>query len=160
MAVLVDSSTILALAPIGGLELLKDLFGSIIITEEVKDEVLVREGPAKEAIREAIGDWIVVKKSPRNGRTFIVTGLGKGERSLFAIYRPGDLLIIDDALARRTALTKGIEYTGLLGVLIIAVQEKVITRDKGILILERLASGDFHMTVNLFISVKKRIEGS
>ena len=39
-------------------------------------------------------------------------------------------------------------------------EEKVITKEKGILILESLASGDFHMTVNLFISVKKRIEGS
>jgi hypothetical protein len=158
MAVLVDSSTILALAPIGGLGLLKDLFGSIVITEEVKDEVLVREGPAADAIKEALADWIVVKKAPRNGKASMISGLGKGERSLFSIYRPGDLLIIDDALARRTALSKGIGYTGLLGLLIIAVREKVITKDRGISILERLASGDFHMTVGLFISVKKKIE--
>jgi len=158
MAVLVDSSTILALASIGELALLKNLFGTVEISEEVEDEVLVREGPAKDAINEAIGDWIIVKKTTHNNKSSMSTGLGKGERSLFTLYRPGDVLIIDDALARRTARTKGIEFTGLLGLLITAVHEKVIKKDRGISILEKLASSDFHMTVSLYISVRKKIE--
>ena len=158
MAVVVDTSTILALATIGELDLLKNLFGSIEISQEIKDEVLVREGPAKDAINEAIGDWIVVKTTPHNNKSLMSTGLGKGERSLFALFRPGDVLIIDDALARRTARTKGIEFTGLLGLLIAAVHEKVIKKDRGISILEKLASSDFHMTVSLYISAKRKIE--
>jgi predicted nucleic acid-binding protein len=75
MAVLVDSSTILALATIGELDLLKNLFGSIEISEGIQDEVLVREGPAKDAINEAIGDWIVVKTTPHNNKSLMCTGL-------------------------------------------------------------------------------------
>ena len=158
MAILVDSSTILALASIGELGFLKDLFVSIVISEEIKDEILFREGPTKDAINEALGDWIVVKAAPRNNRSSMGTGLGTGERSLFALFRPGDVLIIDDALARRTARTKGMGFTGLLGLLIAAVQEKVIKKDRGISVLEKLASSDFHMTVSLYISVKRKIE--
>jgi len=158
MAILIDSSTILALATIGELDLLKNLFGPIVISEEIKEEILFREGPTKDAINEALGDWIVVRTAPRNNRSSMSTGLGKGERSLFTMFRPGDVLIIDDALARRTARIKRIEFTGPLGLLIAAVQEKVIKKDRGISILEKLASSDFHMTVSLYISVKRKIE--
>jgi len=156
MAVLVDASTILALSSIGELGLLKDLYGKVTIPREVRDEVLVRDGPAKEAIADAIGDWITVRTAPRNGRP--PTGLGRGERGLMAMFKKGDILIIDDALARRTALARGLEFTGLLGVIIAAVEEGRITKARGLGILDNLSSSEFHMSVQLYIEVKRRIE--
>jgi len=156
MAVLVDASTILAMSAIGELDVLRALFGKVVISEEVRDEILVRDGPIRDNIEEALKNWLIVSKAPRGSGP--LTGLGKGERSLIALYRKGDLLVIDDALARRTALARGLEFTGLLGILIAAVDSKRLMSERGIAILEKLASGDFHMSVQPYIETKRRLE--
>jgi predicted nucleic acid-binding protein len=115
MAVLVNASTILALASIGELDLLKTLFKKVHITKEIRKEILIKDEPCKQVIRKALGKWILIKKPKSKKKPIQVPGLGLGERSLFSVYSDGDLLVIDDALARRTARAMGYEFTGLLG---------------------------------------------
>ena len=158
MAILVDTSSILALASIGELEILHKLFKKITITKEIRSELLVKEEPYKHVISEALRRWISVSKARRSGKSPPVRGLGPGERSLFSIYKEGDLLVIDDALARRTAKVLGYEYTGLLGLLIAGVKSKTISKKKAMKVLEGLASSRFHMSAALFLDVKRTIE--
>lgn len=59
----------------------------------------------------------------------MVTALGDGERAALAASRKSDLLLLDDALARRHARLLGLTVTGTLGVL----------RAKGVGLLPALA---------------------
>ena len=159
MATLVDASTILALTSIGELDLLKKMFGKIHITAEVKKEILIKDAPTKEPIRKAIGKWVIVKRGGRAAGKGTPPGLGLGERSLFSRYKEGDILVIDDLLARRTARALGYQFTGLLGLLVAGVEERVIGKDTAMDILERLASSNFHMSASLFLEVSRRSRG-
>ncbi len=58
MRVLVDSSTLIALARIGKLNVLRIIFSDIFITQAIKAEVLREESPDAEVFKEAISRWI------------------------------------------------------------------------------------------------------
>ena len=159
MAVYADASTLLALASIGKLHILKKIFGTVFITKEIKAEVMFKDKPHRHVIKEALDEWIKIKRSKRRKKPPQIPGLGPGEKSIFDNYTKGDLLIIDDALARRTARAKGYEFTGLLGILISGVKEGILTQREAIEILDALASSKFHMSAALYLEVKERIEG-
>jgi predicted nucleic acid-binding protein len=52
--------------------------------------------------------------------------LGAGERAAIAVARRSDLVLVDDALARRHAKLLGLTITGTLGVLLRAKQAGVV----------------------------------
>lgn len=60
MRILIDSSTLIALAKIGELGILKQIFGTIHITTKIKDEILKADSPEEEIIKEALDTWIKV----------------------------------------------------------------------------------------------------
>jgi len=108
-----DTSPILNLVAVERLELLRDLYGWIVIPPAVSAE-LHANGIFLTA------DWVEVIE-PRNRAA--VDGLraeldaGESEAIVLAQQLKASLLLMDERLGRRAAIQLGLDVTGLLGIL-------------------------------------------
>jgi predicted nucleic acid-binding protein len=105
-----DTSCLILLDKISALEILKTLFGEIIITPVIAEEFATK-----------LPDWIKIKDvKNKNYQNILQASLDKGEASAIALAVELDecLLIIDDQKARIFAFGLGLKYTGTLGVLV------------------------------------------
>lgn len=77
------------------------------------------------------------------------TNLGSGEQEAIALYMElsADLLIIDDARAKKIAYANGLEVMGSVGVLLLAKQRGLINKTRPMLNL--LAVSDIHLGANV-----------
>jgi uncharacterized protein len=144
MIVVSDTSPILSLALIGRLELLRDLYGTIVIPEAVRFEIIATDqGGAREV---ALADWIITRPTrtaPRSGASVdpdVVLKLllrevdrGEAEAIGLAIQLKADVLLIDERKARHLAAYLELGVVGLLDVLQDAKQRHLITSVKPIL---------------------------
>lgn len=122
MIVLADSSPLITLARAQYFELLHEFYGEIIVSMEVYDEIAVRGAglPGTEEIRRA--PWIQVTAVSSESVPQIAeacVGLGVGERSIIylASTLSADLVVIDDARARRAAKRVGLSIAGSIAIL-------------------------------------------
>jgi hypothetical protein len=102
------------------LDLLPRLYEKIVVAEAV-----VREMDAGRLAGISLPDprasaWMTISSPRGPARMPLVSGLGEGERQtlILGTESPGALLLLDDALARRSAQRLGLSFTGTLGVLI------------------------------------------
>ena len=146
-----DASVLIALAKIGKLEMLRELFGKVWMSLTVKTEALdagVRVGAIEVGnIRRAVDDgWLHVarlsteeKKSAQ--RLTSTIDLDQGEAESIAIARSRHLLlIVDDKEARSAAKSLGLDYMGSAAVLFQAYAVGKISLDDFEKELGRLAS--------------------
>lgn len=113
----------------GRLELLRDLFGTVLVPQTVYTEV-VRPGsglPGEREVGEA--DWIKVQPVGNTG--FVrVLGLeldpGESEAIVLAMESGADLLLIDERKARRVASRLGLKVAGTTGLLVLAKQKGLL----------------------------------
>ena len=159
--VLADASSLVALARIGALCLLKDLFGTVHTTEDVRREATLPGYPGAALIEAAVADgWLQVLRPPPAGSAAPEGGLGRGEWSLLArsdINPDADVLVLDDVVTRRHAEARGLRRVGVLGVLVASVEEGVVTKAEAITFLDRLAGSDFRMTAELYAWARARV---
>jgi predicted nucleic acid-binding protein len=105
-----DTSCLILLEKIGELNLLHQLFGSVVITSAIAQEFTMD-----------LPEWLSVE-DPENKQyqRILEASLDRGEASAiaFAIEHPGCLLIIDDYKGRKFAEKLGITITGSLGIII------------------------------------------
>ena len=132
MTVVSDSSSLIALARIHKLRLLAELYGRILIPDEVHHEVTVagRGLPGAEEVRRA--DWIErvkpdVETEPALERA--CDSLGSGERGTIFLAKtlPADLALIDEWKARRVAREAGLSVLGCLGTLEAGARKGMVT---------------------------------
>lgn len=152
MRVLVDSSSLIALAKIDGFHVLERLFGTVYITMEVKDEVLKGDSPDIATLKERIGKTIVVTKARKTGHFKGLKGIADGERSLLEYAKEeGDvILVLDETEARAIAQAEGLKYTGTIGLLVSCHEKGKITREEALALVKKLSRTDFRMTVELY----------
>ena len=113
MLIVSDTSPILNLVAIERLELLKDLYGSIVIPPAVSAEL------HDNGIFLAT-DWIqVVEPVNRAAVEALRADLDAGESEAIVLAQQlnASLLLIDERLGRRAATQLGLDVTGLLGIL-------------------------------------------
>ena len=113
-----DTACLIGLTNIGQINILRKMFGSIIITPEVMREYGV-----------SLPEWITVQEvSDQNKVSVFDKFLGPGESSAIALALETEnaLLIVDDKRARQFALNLGVEIIGTLGVLIRAYEKGII----------------------------------
>jgi len=158
MRILVDSSTLISLAKIGELGVLETIFKEIFITTVIKEEILRGEYPEREVFRGALNKWIRVINFEGNVVELRRYGLDSGEASIFLAVEPDDRLVLDEANARRFAESKGLKFTGLIGLLVAAVKTKKLAGEKAIEILNKLAKSDFRMNLDLYLWACREIE--
>ena len=130
MLVLSNTTPLIALAGINSLELLHQLYGSIIIPPAVKAELIGE--PEKSAVTNS--PWIVVKQpiSHEERKRDFRARLHAGEVEVMILAEElgADLVIMDDYAAKKTAKFMGMKTTGTLGILIQAKRRGLIQEVK------------------------------
>lgn len=127
-AVVVDSSVLITLAAGEQFHLLRELYGTLFVPQEVWNEVTLVSKPfgTREAGHAREAGWLIIK-NPANLDAVrkLPFNLQPGETQALAlaVELPGSLLLVDDAQGRRAAQALGIRYTGTLGVLLRAKSE-------------------------------------
>lgn len=122
--VVVDTTPIIALSLIGQLDLLRKLYGRVVVPAAVQAEVFAG-GAAGVGIRELReASWLEVVSLQDPGRAALIADLERGEAEVIALAQEqgADLVVIDERLARRHAKRLGMRLTGTLGVLLRAKQ--------------------------------------
>jgi predicted nucleic acid-binding protein len=118
--VICNTSPLQYLHQIGQLSILPALVGSIIVPGAVLVELDagIEKGldlPQPENLR-----WIRIQAPISATAVSLITDLGPGESQvlMLALEMPGSIALLDDALARRIAVAKGIPIKGTLGLLL------------------------------------------
>ena len=134
MIIVSDTSPILSLALIGRLELLHDLYGTIVIPAAVRSELIAtNQGGAREV---AQTDWIITRPiEPDVVLKLLLREVDQGEAEAIglAVQLNADVLLIDERKARHLAAYLELGVVGLLDVLQDAKQRHFITSVKPIL---------------------------
>ncbi len=134
--VVVNTTPLIALSHVGQLDVLKRLYGEIIIPEAVYRELSAKEeSVCKKAVDSAL-DWIRVNKIENQmAKVMYKTQLHDGEVEVMILSKEigADVVIIDDANAKKHAKYLALPVTGTLGVLIKAKQQGYIIELKPIL---------------------------
>ena len=124
-----NTSPIQYLFQCGLLDLLRSLYGEVVIPKAVAAEI--HQGRAKGISLPAIDllGWARIKAPKDPALLPLVTDLGPGEREVLAlaVETPNSLAILDDALVRRYAAHLGIRLTGTLGILLRAKQQRLVS---------------------------------
>lgn len=137
--VISDTSCLIALNNIGSLNILKDLYNEVIITNEVKNE-----------FGESLPNWInIVKVQDLQKKRELEEVLDMGEASSIALSLEieDSILIIDERKGRKIASSLNIKIIGTIGVLILA-HKKGLIKDLITVILKLVNSG-FRLSDNL-----------
>jgi predicted nucleic acid-binding protein len=118
--VIADTSPLNYLILIGEIEILRRLYGNVLLPPEVLAELT--ETSAPRAVLDWIQsrpEWLDVRPVRRHGDERELQHLGPGERAaiLLALEEPEVLLLVDDAAARAEADRRRIPSTGTLGIL-------------------------------------------
>jgi predicted nucleic acid-binding protein len=123
-----DASPLIGLAAAGVLAVLRELFGTVVITRLVKEEVTAR-GPrpgAREldtAMREG---WIRVAPTPLETWQFVEIDAGEASTIALAAQHEGALVLMDDSEGRAQAANRGLEVLDLAGLLLAAKRAQLI----------------------------------
>jgi len=125
--VVVNSTPLVAFWAIGRLDILRLLFGEIVIPPAVREEFLSTE---KETRRKTLRDesWIRVigLESPNRTGAFVTLDEGEAQVLALAEEQNASLVLIDERKARRYAERLKLPLSGTLGVLLLAKEEKII----------------------------------
>lgn len=121
MKIVCNASPLINLARIGKLNLLRELYGELIIPEAVWHEV-VEEGSGQPGAEEVkCADWVKTQGvTNRDFKRALQQELdaGEAEAIVLALEIGADLLLMDERLGREVAWHFGLRYTGLIGVLV------------------------------------------
>lgn len=132
--VVVNTTPLIALSHVGHLEILRELYGEIIIPEAVYRGLSVKEESVCKKMVDASLEWIqVMKIENQMAKLMYKTQLHDGEVEVMILAKEisADVVIIDDANAKKHAKYLQLPVTGTLGVLIKAkelgyISEKLI----------------------------------
>lgn len=146
-----DTTAITHLARIGALTLIRQLYLTVYIPEAVYRE-LTEHGEEVPGAKEVCSNpWLKVKSVQNTERVEAHSAvLDPGESEAIALAQEinADLLIIDEKTGRAYAKSLGIEITGMIGILMIAKERKLITAIKPY--LDRLIATRFKLGMGLY----------
>lgn len=150
MIVVSDSSPLIALATVGELNLLHELFGEVLIPGRVWEEVAQTDRPGTEQIVSA--SWI--RTMPVADDSYLLalqTEVDPGEAEAIALAAEvqADILLLDERRARNFAESMGFEVVGVVGVLLRAKRAGFLAQLRPV--LDRIrAETLFRMSARLY----------
>ena len=115
-----NTTPIITLSLIGKLDLMRDLYGEVLIPPAVYTEILVG-GKNRSGIADLqAAEWIRVQPlvDPRRALLLPDLDLGEAEAITLAMDIDADLLLMDERLGRRYAQRVGLVITGSVGILL------------------------------------------
>ncbi|MDO7876573.1 DUF3368 domain-containing protein [Hymenobacter sp. ASUV-10] len=144
--VIADASCLILLQNIGALDLLRQLFGQVMVTDVVAKEYGL---PLPAWLR------VTAVQNPRQVQLLALT-LDRGEASAIALAleQPDSLLIIDERRGRAVAQQLQLDTTGTLGILLRAKQKGHVAALRPL--LEAIAATNFRLSAALMQTVLKQ----
>ena len=125
--VILNNTPLVALSVLGRLDLLRPLFGQVLIPQAVLDEFFAVEAESR---RQALAAAPWVHSVPLNDsrRALAYAGLDLGEAEVLALgeERSARLLVIDERKARKYAERMGFSVTGTVGLLLLGKERGLI----------------------------------
>lgn len=134
MIVVSNTSPILSLALIGRLDLLHDLYGSIVIPAAVRQEIMATDQSGAQEVSQA--DWIITHPiDPDVILKLLQREVDRGEAEAIglAVQLKAAVLLIDERKARNLAQYLELNVVGLLDVLQEAKQRQLLPTIKPVL---------------------------
>lgn len=156
MIVVSDTSSLSNLLIIGRLDLLKRIFGRVIVPTAVETELYAVDRNRREFLKQ---DWIEVVRIS-NERLFRELrenlDIGEAEAITLSLELAADFLLIDDLAARNEARARGVRIIGVAGILVEAKRRGLIESVKPE--IEKLVGiARFRMSSNLISEVLESV---
>jgi uncharacterized protein len=153
-----DTSPITNLSAIGQLDLLRQMYGTIVIPTAVYNEMVGVNKVVPGAMEVQTLAWIETR-SVTDARQVISLqenqnniDLGEAEAIILAMDLKADLLLMDERRGRTVAVESGLKVVGLLGVLLRAKQKGLIPQIKP-LMDTLMEVADFRVASQLYAAV-------
>ncbi len=127
MIVVSDASPLIALGAAGEIWLLHEMYGEVLVPEQVFTEATADDRPGALAIRAA--DWIRTVRVRDTGLVEILGELvdrGEAEAIALALEMKADALLMDERRARTLAERHGLPVTGVLAILLAAKSRRLL----------------------------------
>lgn len=121
LKVVCNSSPLIHLARIGELELLRDIFGEVLVPKAVYRECVIEGGDRDDARKIKTASWIRITGIKNiELKKALNTSLDEGESEaiVLALEEKADLILLDDYDAREFARIYGLKITGIIGILL------------------------------------------
>ena len=151
MIVVSNTSPLMNLAVINQLKIIEQLYGKVIIPEEVSNELftagiypLIEKKPWIEKYQ--------VKNKGLSGTLKIELDDGEAEAIALAIALKADLVLIDERLGRNIASRFGQKCIGILGILMEAKHKGIIASVKPV-VDDLITTAGFRVRNNLYLKV-------
>ena len=160
--VVIDSSQLIGLAIVDGLQWLPTIFGSVFLPESVRYEVLPgKSAPGEEAIKLAIDKgWLTIWTEPIKPLLDIDLDAGETDCINIALSHSAKvLLIMDERAGRAVAKEKGLRVTGTAAIIGLAKKQDLIPSAREA--FERLHNSDFRISatvINLILDSVNELE--
>jgi predicted nucleic acid-binding protein len=122
-----NTTPILSLLKIGKLDLLKDLYKTILVPRAVYREI--EAGKERDFYTDLDTlDWVAIERinSPQDRMYLFDLDDGEAETLILAQEQHADLVIIDEKCGRRYARQLGLPVTGTIGILLRAKKQGII----------------------------------
>lgn len=155
MTVISDTTPIISLLKINRIELLRELFGDVLIPESVFFELTAN--PVFQEEIEIIKNCSFIKHVAVDNQLAVTeirysTGLdlGESEAIVFARDNNVDLLLMDEVKGRRIAAEMGLSISGTIGVLIAAYNAGMLTKTEIMNCADILRSNNRHISAKLY----------
>ena len=150
MIVVSDASPLIALLNVGRIDLLRDLYDTILVPPAVAEEVLAGDPPAGFP-----PDWIEVR-APGIEAPAETAGLGAGETAALtlSVEIAAEIVVIDERRGRAVARALGLTAVGLLKVVLDAKAAGLIPSVQPV--LAELGDADFRISDDLRAEVLRR----
>ena len=118
--VICNTSPLQYLHQIGQLSIIPNLVGSVIVPPAVLAELYAGTAKGLDLPQPRSLKWVRVQAPISAKAASLITDLGPGESQvlMLALEMPGSIALLDDALARRLAISNGIPVKGTLGLLL------------------------------------------
>jgi len=163
--IVINTTVLSNLAAANRLEILRELFGEVLVPSSVYEEILkgIESGYMFLArIDEALEreHWLsLAHLTGESRRTFktLLNVLGRGEAAGIAISKERKLTFFsDDKVARKVARDMGVKISGTIGVLKVAVEEGRISVEEADEVLHRMVKGGYRSPIR---SIREVLEG-
>jgi predicted nucleic acid-binding protein len=124
--VILNNTPLVALWVLSRLDLLRDLYGKVIIPSAVRAEFLATERDARESAL-ASAPWITIVPLTNPRHALRYAGLDEGEAEVLALAEElGGIVVMDERKGRRYASRLGLPLTGTLGLLLLAKERGLL----------------------------------
>ncbi len=133
MIAVVNATPLIALAVLDRLDILCQMFATVIVPTSVYEEVVVQSSGRVGAAAVAEADWLHIV-TPTTAPTIepLLLGLDEGEMQVLLLARElhPDWVLIDEKLGRRVAKAMKLPIKGTLGVLLAAVLAGLLAKEQ------------------------------